>query len=65
MVLDFYPLEGTHSGENLATVFFNIIKEYGISNKVNFIYILLFYLYFIILFIYILLFYYIFIYLFI
>jgi len=33
-VLDFQLLEGTHSGENLASAFFNTIKEYGILNKV-------------------------------
>jgi hypothetical protein len=46
-VLDFKVLEGTHSGENIATVFFNILKEYGILNKVILfiIYIILFYFY--------------------
>jgi hypothetical protein len=34
-ILDFQPLEGTHSGENLARVFFNTIKEYEILNKVS------------------------------
>lgn len=34
-ILDFQLLEGTHSGENLARVFFSTIKEYGILNKVS------------------------------
>ena len=33
-ILDFQPLEGSHTGENLATVFFDTLKEYGILNKV-------------------------------
>jgi hypothetical protein len=50
VILDFKKLDGPHSGENIANVFFNTIKEYNIATKVN-----LFYL-FIILFIYLFIF---------
>jgi len=55
VILNFKKLDGPHSGENIANVFFNTIKEYNIATKVNLFY--LFYL-FIILFIYLFLIYY-------
>ena len=55
VILDFKKLDSSHSGENIANVFFNTIKEYNIATKVNLFY--LFYL-FIILFIYLFLIYY-------
>ena len=50
VILDFKKLDGPHSGENIANVFFNTIKEYNIATKVNLFY--LFYLLFIFLFFY-------------
>jgi hypothetical protein len=34
VILDFKKLNGPHSGENIANVFFNTIKEYNIATKV-------------------------------
>ena len=34
LLLDFVQLEGTHSGENLATVFLQSLEDFGISTKV-------------------------------
>ena len=35
ILLDFHHFEGPHSGENISFVFFNILKEYEILQKVN------------------------------
>jgi hypothetical protein len=35
LLLDFIQLEGTHSGENLATVFLQSLEDFGISTKVS------------------------------
>jgi hypothetical protein len=56
VILDFKKLDGPHSGENIANVFFNTIKEYNIAIKVN-----LFYLFYLLFILFILLFFYFFI----
>lgn len=35
VVLDFYHLEGSHSGENISKTLIKILKKYGILTKVN------------------------------
>ena len=35
ITLEFYHLEGPHSGENLAKAIFKVLKEYGILTKVG------------------------------
>jgi hypothetical protein len=57
VILDFKKLDGPHSGENIANVFFNTIKEYNIATKVN-----LFYLFYLLFILFILLFFYLFYY---
>jgi hypothetical protein len=39
ILLDFIKLEGPHSGENLKTVFLQSLENFGISTKVNIIFI--------------------------
>lgn len=34
-VLDFCQLEGPHSGENIASKLFEVLKDFGILKKVN------------------------------
>ena len=33
--LDFVPSEGMHAGKDIANIFFHVLKEYGIQNKVQ------------------------------
>jgi hypothetical protein len=35
ITLEFHPLEGPHSGENLSKVLIKVLKEYGILTKVS------------------------------
>ena len=35
ITLEFYPLEGPHTGENLSKVVIKTLKEYGILTKVS------------------------------
>jgi len=36
ILLDFYHFEGSHSGENISFIFYKILKEYEILQKVHF-----------------------------